>query len=62
MRALEMSWNTEQGRLVCRWVESREFQQRGRLPIPTHYGFPTKTNRRGSLQDRVVNQFLDLSG
>ena len=33
MRALEMSWNTEQGRLVCSWVESREFEQRGRLPI-----------------------------
>ena len=33
MRALEMSWNTEQGRLVCRWVESREFEHRGRLPI-----------------------------
>jgi hypothetical protein len=32
MRALKMSWNTEQGRLICRWVESREFEQWGRLP------------------------------
>jgi len=24
MRALKMSWNTEGGRLVCRWVESEE--------------------------------------
>jgi len=22
MRMLKMSWNTEEGRLVCRWVES----------------------------------------
>ena len=30
--------------------------------FPTHYGFPTKTNRRGSLQGRVVNQFLESAG
>jgi len=24
MRRLKMSWNTEGGRLVCRWVESKE--------------------------------------
>ena len=24
MRRLEMSWNTEGGRLVCRWSESKE--------------------------------------
>jgi len=35
MRALKMSWNTEKGHLVCRWVESQEFQQWGLLPIPS---------------------------
>jgi len=24
MRTLKMTWNTEEGRLVCRWVESEE--------------------------------------
>jgi hypothetical protein len=24
MRTLKMSWNTEEGRLVCHWVESEE--------------------------------------
>ena len=24
MKMLRMSWNTEEGRLVCRWVESEE--------------------------------------
>ena len=24
MRRLKMSWNTERGRLACRWIESSE--------------------------------------
>ena len=27
MRTLKMSWNTEQGRLECRWVESQECEK-----------------------------------
>lgn len=33
MQALRMSWNTESGRLVCRWVESEEVEKRDRFPI-----------------------------
>jgi len=29
MRRLKMSWNTEGGRLVCRWIEWKECEEWG---------------------------------
>jgi len=37
MRRLKMSWNTERGRLACRWIESSE--KYGPFSLVDRYGF-----------------------
>jgi hypothetical protein len=45
MRTLKMSWNTEEGRLGCRWVESQECANIRR-------GFDVAGPQRGLLRKR----------
>jgi len=33
MRALKMSWHTEQGRLVCRWIETEQQEKSPSCPL-----------------------------
>ena len=55
MSRLKMSWNTEGGRLVCRWIELKE-REKGAPFSAADYGFPTiqGINRRGRSLGRVV--------
>jgi hypothetical protein len=52
MRRLTMSWDTEGGRLVCRWIEEKcePFSIADRLGFPTSQGI----SRRGRSLSRVV--------
>ena len=55
MTRLKMSWNTEGGRLVCRWIESNEREKREPLSVDDRYGSTAlQVNRRGRSRGRAV--------
>jgi hypothetical protein len=40
MRQLRMSWTTEQGHLVCRWIELKEANRFEPFSFPNRYTSP----------------------